>query len=450
MKRIMSVLVVALVALVFCAPAHAVAQKDWTIMVYVNADNNLDSFGVDDMKEMAAGGGSNAWRNIICLIDREHGPATLNYIEKSGPKKLKDMGELDMGDYRQFVSFVTEEAKAYPAKHYAAVIWNHGSGWKDINGEIIKGISYDDSSNNHITTAQLGIATKQIQAALGKKLDVLGFDACLMQMLEVEYAIKDHVHYLSASEQTEPGDGWAYDDVFNNFKKGMTPEQFVKLIVDKYAASYNNGSAGNSSATQSAVDLTKIDALRDAVNGYCKTVMAGNYASAMKTALNQVQKFYYRTNIDFLHFVELTENTIKDEAYQTAATKLEAAIKAAIIENGISGYSCNNAKGMAIYFPTSSYSFSNEYKNLAFAKDTMWEQMVKDYYKKTTTKAIVADIAKGNVSSLRNYVATANSKNAEVTADLITKVNFKAFSENGLSKSTLNSVKTLVNELKTK
>lgn len=449
MKRVMSVLVVALVALVFCAPVNA-AQKDWTVMVYVNADNNLDSFGVGDMKEMSVGGGSNEWRNVVCLIDREHGPATLNYITKNGPKKLKDMGELDMGDYRQFVSFVKDTAKAYPAKHYAAVIWNHGSGWKDINGEIIKGISYDDSSNNHITTAQLTTATKQIEAALGQKLDVLGFDACLMQMLEVEYAVKDHVAYLVGSEQTEPGEGWCYDDVFNGFKKGMTPADFAKLIVKKYAASYNGGSAGNSSATQSAIDMSKIDALADAVNGYCKTVMAGNYSAAMKDALNKVQKFYYRTNVDFIHFVKLTKATIKDEAYRTAVTKLEKALNAAVIENGISGYSCNNANGIAIYFPTSSYSFSSAYKDLDFAKDTMWEQMVKDYYKKTTASKITADIAKGDVSSLRNYVATANEKNAEVSANLVTKVNFRAFAEAGLDKATLTNVKTLINELKTK
>ncbi len=449
MRRVMSILILALVACAFCAPVSA-AQKEWTFMVFLNADNNLDSFGADDLNEMALGGGSNEYRNIVCLIDREHGPATLNYVKKDGAEVIKDMGELDMGDYKEFVKFVTETAKAYPAKHYAAVIWNHGSGWKDANGEIIKGISYDDSSNNHITTAQLTTATKEIEQNLGKKLDVLCFDACLMQMIEVAYAVKDHVSYLVASEQTEPGEGYCYDDIGNAFTKGMSPKELAQTIVKEYAVSYNGGSAGSSSATQSALDCTKIDAVCDAINGFGKAAMAADYSAQFKDALNKVQKFYYRTNIDLPHFVSLVKNTIKDEGFQTAATKLEAACKDMIIENGLSGYSCNNADGIAIYFPTSSYSFSAAYKELDFATATNWEPMVKDYYTKSTAKTIAADLEKGNVASLKDFVATANDKNKDVCAAVVSKINFRTFTEGGLDEVTANNVRSLVEELKTK
>lgn len=449
MKRVMSILVLVLVACAFCAPSYA-AEKEWTFMVFLNADNNLDSFGVDDLNEMSLGGGSNDYRNIVVLIDREHGPATLNYVTKDGAEVIKNMGELDMGDYKEFVKFVTETAKAYPAKHYAAVIWNHGSGWKDINGEIIKGISYDDSSNNHITTAQLTIATKEIEAALGKKLDILGFDACLMQMVEVAYAVKDHVDYLVGSEETEPGEGWCYDDIGRAFKKGMTPAELASVIVTEYAASYNGGSAGNSSATQSALNCAKIDNLRDAINGFCKAVIAANYSTEFKNALNSVQKFYYRTNIDLGHFVKLTLNTIKDEAYVTAAKKLQNALDEVIIKNGLSGYNTKNATGLAVYFPTSSYSFSAAYKDLAFAQETMWEQMVKDYYVKSTAQRVIAEAANGDVSTLRDFVSTANEKNRSVSNELISRVNFSVFSEGGVDENTQSNIRTLINELKTK
>jgi hypothetical protein len=449
MKRVLSILAVVSLICSLCAPVSA-AEKEWTFMVFLNSDNNLDSFGVDDMNEMAMGGGSNEFRNIICLIDREHGPATLNYVKPTGPEMIKDMGELDMGDYKEFVKFVTETAKAYPAKNYAAIIWNHGSGWKDANGEILKGISYDDSSNNHITTAQLTIALAEIEKNLGKKLDVLGFDACLMQMIEVAYAVKDHAGYLVASEETEPGEGWCYDDIGKAWKKGLTPAQLASLIVEEYAASYSGGSAGSSSTTQSALDCSKIDNLADAINGLCKTVIAGNFAVEFKNALNSVQKFYYRTNIDLGHFAKLTKNTIKDEAYQTAVTKLEKALDAVIIKNGLSGYNTKNATGLAIYFPTSSYSFSAQYKELAFAQETMWEQMVKDYYVKSTAKKILAEVAEGNVNALRDYVNTANEKNRSVSNALISQINFAVFAEGNADSNTQDSVRTLVQELKNK
>ncbi len=449
MKRVFSIIAVLLLACVFCAPASA-AQKEWTFMVFLNADNNLDSFGVGDLQEMASAGGSNDDINVICLIDREHGPATLNYVTKDGAQVIGEPGEIDMGDYKEYVKFVVETARAYPAKHYCSVIWNHGSGWKDAKGEIIKGISYDDQSGNHITTNQLTVALSEIEAALGKKIDVLCFDACLMQMIEVAYAIKDGCDYLVASEETEPGQGYPYIEILSGLKKDMTPEAFAKHIATEYAGSYNGGSAGMSSTTQSALKCSEIDNLRDAINGYCKAAIAGNYGAEFKGALNAAQKFYYRTNIDLGHFVTLTKNSIKDEAFQTAASKLLAAIDKVVIKNGLSGYNTKNATGMAVYLPASSYSFSPEYKDLAFAKDTMWEAMVKDYYKKTSTKELVAAVSSGDISGLINYVATANEKNRDISADLIAKMNFRVFTEGGLDEATQSNVRNLLSELKTK
>lgn len=450
MKKFFGIAALFLFAFACCAPVNAAAPKEWTFMVFLNADNNLDSFGVGDMQEMAAAGGSNEHLNILCLIDREHGPATLNYITKDGPQVVKELGEIDMGDYREYVKFVVETTREYPAKHYCSVIWNHGSGWKDANGEIIKGISYDDQSGNHITTNQMTIAMKEIEDSIGKKVDVFCFDACLMQMIEVAYAMKDGCEYLVASEETEPGQGYPYKEILENFGKGLNPEQVASLVVKEFAASYDGGSAGNSSTTQSALKCSEIDGLRDAINGYCKAAIAGNFGAEFKAALNSAQKFYYRTNIDFGHFVALTKISIKDPAFQTAANKLEAAYKKVVVANGLSGYNTKNATGMAIYFPASSYSFSAEYSDLAFAKDTMWEAMVKDYYKKVTAKELVAEVSSGNLSGLMSYVATANEKNREVSADLIARMNFRVFTESGLDNSTQTNVRNLLSELRNK
>ena len=97
--------------------AKKTVTKEWTVAVFLNADNNLDYFGVQDQKEMAKVG-SNDYMNIVTLIDRERGPAQINYIEKDNIKKIKDMGELDMGDYKEFVKFVRFVKENYPAKHY--------------------------------------------------------------------------------------------------------------------------------------------------------------------------------------------------------------------------------------------------------------------------------------------------------------------------------------------
>ena len=447
MKRVFGFLVL-MAVLAACVSPVSAAEKEWTFMVFLNADNNLDSYGVDDQNEMATVG-SNDWLNIVSLIDREKGPATLNFIEKGAVKPVKEMGELDMGDYKQLVSFVKDTVAAYPAKHYALVIWNHGSGWKDATNNVIKGISYDDSTGNHITTEQLNVATREIKAVLGKDLDVLAFDACLMQMIEVAYAVKDNCSYLLASEETEPGDGYPYDDFLGALKKGVTPLEMVQAGVKAYDASYNNGSAGYSSSTQSALDCKKLDALKDAIDGFSKAAIAGNFGTQFKDALNKVQKFYYRTNIDLGDLAKLLKGTINEEGFQTANTKLLAAIEKAVVANGVHG-SMKNATGVAVYFPASSYSFSSLYNDLAFAKESLWDEMVQDFYKKTTTSTVLAEVLNGNFDSLRDYVKTANENNRGVTAHLISKLNFRVFAEGGLDAATQETVKTLVQELKNK
>jgi len=80
----------------------------------------------------------------------------------------------------------------------------------------------------------------------------------------------------------------------------------------------------------------------------------------------------------------------------------------------------------------------------------MWEQMVKDYYKKTTIKKLVKDVVNGDVSSLRNYVSSANQNNREISAELVSKLNFRVFAEGGVDASTQDNVRSLVTELKNK
>lgn len=451
MKRVTSILLLAILLCAFLVPANAAQQKEWTTMVFINADNNLDAFGVSDLEEMVSSGGSTDYRNIIVLLDRYKGPTKLYYVTAEGAEILNEYEDLDMGDYNVLVDFVVDTAKAYPAKYYNVIMWNHGSGWKEINTDVIKGISYDDSSGNHITTEQLTIAGNKITKALGRKIDVFCFDACLMQMVEVAYTLKDDVKYLVASQEVEPGHGYPYDQILKNYKKGMNPEQLAKMMVKEFAKSYDNGSQGFSSTTQSAIRADRIDALIDGINGFAKALMSNNYAPEVKLALNAVQKFYYRTNIDLGHLVKLIMNNVKDVPVQTAGKKLLDALNKAVVANGLSGYNTKFSTGIAIYFPTSSYSFANDYGRLAFAQNTLWEQMAKDYYKKSTIPRLISEVKSGNVSGLLEYTSTANENNREISHDLISRLNFAIFTEEGLKdKSTSDNLSNIIKDLRNK
>ena len=266
--------------------------------------------------------------------------------------------------------------------------------WNKRDGNVIfKGISYDDQSGNHITTAQLGVALNTVRETLGRKLDILAFDACLMQMVEVAYAIRENVDIMLASEDVEPGEGWAYTESMEPIAQNpaMTPAEAATVIVDTYDQSYNGGSQGNRSTTQSWVKLSEMDALMTALNN-AAAALTGNHTNEMKKTIKAVQKFYYRSNVDLIHFLELMHEKIASGSSSSSTSQILSTLSAAknaaqnfVGHSAAHGNSMKNAYGVAIYAPGRGYSFSDKYSKLDFAKDSQWDEMLKAYYDRSNT-----------------------------------------------------------------
>ncbi len=378
-------LLVALMAVfVMSSTVFAAEKAQWTFMVFLNADNNLDRFGVIDVQEMEKAGLSKDV-NIVVQLDRFK-KETRRYVPTSRAadataddwgltsKMVQNMGEADMGDYKEMVNFVKWSKENYPAENYALVIWNHGAGWKKRSAEVAKGISYDDQSGNHISTDQLGTAMQSIAGILGKKIDILAMDACLMQMVEVAYEVRENALYMVASEETEPGDGWPYHLVCPPLVKepSMSALEFAKLIPQAYAQSYPG-----KSTTQSAVVLAKMDALAEAINKFAVALMDAintpAEAKIAKDALNVVQKYAYPENVDLGHIVKLILDKTADAKVKETGAELLMAYEKAVIQNNVTGYATKNSTGIAIFFPKTSWN--SKYSTLKFS-EYKWDEMV--------------------------------------------------------------------------
>ena len=222
----------------------AAQLRDWTVLVYMNGDNNLEPFALRDFREMAHVG-SNSEVTVVVQLDRigkyvspsPEEPSwtdTKRFLIRKGSKPLAsealiNLGEINMGDPKALEDFVRWGRKSYPAKRYALVIWDHGQGFRDVadapplnapfrssSGAPHRSVSDDDTDGDKLFNSEV---TAALQSALGDgKLDVLGFDACLMAMIETAYAMRDVSHYMVGSEELEPGDGWQYDDVLQKLQ----------------------------------------------------------------------------------------------------------------------------------------------------------------------------------------------------------------------------------------
>ena len=417
-----------------------VTEKEWTVMVYLAGDNNLDSAGVIDLKEMKKVG-STEQINVIAQFDREgKSIATNRYYIRKGGTLAKDvvgsLGETNMGNPHVLEDFIKWGIKNYPAEHYLVVVWNHGNGWNDENvyrvarnmmklnikrrGEVvlpvkratkdsvsirrihaiggkkfrhalfhtsimkaitIRGIAYDDDAQDFLDNIEMKRLLGSTKKILKRKIDILGMDACMMSMAEVVYQLRDSVSLTVGSEEVEPGDGWPYDRILAKLAKkpAMTPNDLATIIVNEYVASY----PANAGVTQSACDLSKagllasaVDQLADVLNSHLSD--AAVRATVIECRL-QTQAYDTPDYIDLYDFCNLLENKTGFDDIRAACSAVKNMIQrnGVVIRSGYKGKNVKHSNGLSIYFPQK--SLSSLYATLDFTKKTSWGKFLERF-----------------------------------------------------------------------
>lgn len=403
----------------------------WTFLVYMAGDNNLEQFGLLDLAEMKAVG-STADVNIVAQFDRMTDGVTRRYHlqydtpldeDQVGP----ELGETNSGDPRELARFLAWAVEAYPAERYALVIWNHGVGWKEddlyaslrlsapsqsrassergadpvrllarevaqrrqrpvmfsdsIDAIMARGIGYDDTSSDFLDNSELQRAIDAGLLLTGvDKLTVLGFDACLMSMIEVAYQVKDLAEVMVSSQETEPGEGWPYGDILAELvaNPGMDGAALAACIVD----SYMGGFVEAESATLSSLDLGRIDEVRIPLDDLSSYVMEHIEACAyiMGRASRRAQKYAdedYKDLCDLCLRIIERSNDMPDLA-QRAQAVVDAIDPAGserfVLHERHLGYLSTASHGVSIYYPA--YDISPFYRRLDFSSEGLWDDML--------------------------------------------------------------------------
>lgn len=369
------------------APAQ---PKEWTVMVYVNGKNDLEVAGLYNINKMELVG-SNDSLNIVAEIGRMNGQendvsfdgnwtgARRYYVtqdsneEKIKSKQLQSFDNVDMGDWKHLVEFAKWARTNYPARRYALIIWNHGSGWLTSKAvSAAKGISYDYETKNHISTPELGMAMKEIG-----KVEILGYDACLMQMAEVIYEAREYADYVVGSEETVPGTGFPYDAILKAFDSSRSSEELAKTMVSAYDRFY---STKGKKVTLSALRVSALGDFMTAFNGWTDALLVSDKKPEIKKRGILSASYADKDNKDLYDFTRrLAEAYPQDPIGAKSAELMSALSGKLVISNtaykesyGVDG----TAHGLAIYLPDKDYNA--KYDDLAWARDTKWDEFLKE------------------------------------------------------------------------
>jgi len=313
---------------------------EWTVMVYLAADNNLAWSGLEDLQEMEAAGNDPDVKVVVefefspsyleqagydlasinlpngntyrYLVDGDHNP-------QPGANDPIDLGRRNMADPDELREFVTWAMQTHPAERYALVLWNHGGGYTGLIEDAT------DGGPDMMTLAQL----RQGLDGLGP-IDLVDFDMCLMGAYETLVTMEDLASYVVFSEELVPGPGNPYTEIIDSLQENPTAStsDVAAMFVDRFHASYQDG---RSSTTKSAYDMANFGEFETSLEALANTLRTR--MSAFSTAIGEsaagAQKYSCKQLKDLIDFLRLLKQNTTDGALHTQIDAVVAEASAA-------------------------------------------------------------------------------------------------------------------------
>ncbi|OQA33870.1 MAG: Clostripain family protein [Candidatus Dependentiae bacterium ADurb.Bin331] len=420
---------------------HVTAQKEWTILTYMAADNDLAPYARKNLKQQADVG-SNERINIVTQLDTRIGPhnkiTKRYYIEKDklNVKNLNDPAtqRMDSGSPETLIDFCGWGIKHFPARYYMLILWNHGTGIIDIGRprsinplqlfffnpetQLIeldrtipfldfvqaiqdndpRAICFDDSTGHYISNQGLDRALREITQRFlgGRKLTIVAFDACLMSMIEIANIVKDYAEIMVSSQEVELGPGYDYRRALTPIaERSLNPKECARTLVKAFEQTYFNIT---NDFTQSAIALEHIESLEinlTIVGTLLNESLSLQYGTTVRDIIKSCRHKMLCTHFDetsYLDFHHLYSNLLANLVHfkftdlskgniilKGLRESLEAGLK--LIDKAVianaTGKNLNRAKGISIYFPER--TLHSSYHRTKFAANNKWYDFLITY-----------------------------------------------------------------------
>lgn len=247
-----------LILLIFITPVKKNETKN-LFLIYIAGDNDLYQNALDDLNELKSGEKINS--KVLVLFDGIYDTKLLE-IDENREIVLKKYENLNSGDPEVLYSLLNYGLSKFYADNIILVLWGHGDG-RNFKGGTFKGVCFDENSSDYLTIQEIKTILEKIYKNYKRNIDILMFDACFMQSIEVSYELKDFVDYIIASQTYVPLDGFPYDEILNSIAKlndkDLKPQIISNKILEAYFNSYNSGSQGKEEVQISVINTKETE-----------------------------------------------------------------------------------------------------------------------------------------------------------------------------------------------
>lgn len=317
--RLITLFILLGLGLASCSEKEPEPQPVRTVLVYLLANNSLDSFAGPNIESMiagAAGQNLNGGNLIVYYAPKNANPELLQIKEENGKVNkfhLKEYEKRNSADPDVMRSVIREVVSQYPADSYGLVLWSHGTAWlpSDYQNRL-KAFGQDGSNWMEIDELAKGLPDHLF--------DFILFDACYMASVECVYELRDKADYILASPTETLADGWPYAEIIPQlFTTDLQLERVCKTFYDYYQ-NYANPYA--------TVSLTKTSELESLANVVHEILTGKSEKDLYDLDLSQIQRLeYLRRNPGMLYdMADYIRQLATDELYEKFLLCLDKAV----------------------------------------------------------------------------------------------------------------------------
>ncbi len=381
--------------------AKVIPTKDWTVLVYAEGTHRLahsTDLAINKMEQLGSSDKVNivvqatqspTWQERL-LPHMSDVPTRRYYItqdQKADEITSPVLGQFDKAiplSGQSLQDFVEWGMKNFPSKHVMLVVKKHGAGFASVtrqkkNGEIDSPVA--------LSARELSEALANVQAKTGKKIDVLDFDSCSMQQMEVAYQVKDQVNAMVGSQEDVLAVVHPYANslvALNQLDSNAGAEDAAVAMVATYSQRVERG-------MQSAVRSEELAHVAGSVKSLVNEIISQKVDSSLLYTTMQSTPSSEPTqtsslSYNFRDLGRFFEGVVSDQRYpESVREKAEEALQA-YSDSIIARYASADKQvikkpsGLSCFLPWKGMpeGLKENYQQLDWAKDSGWGELL-DY-----------------------------------------------------------------------
>ncbi len=423
--------------------------KDWTVLIYMEGENNLSPYALWDLYEMEAPfeseknkAASSTKINVIAeintrldnqvrrmqVLEKKFTPET-KYTRKQvddfatfnwNVSSSKIISSFEDSNHTQnsLSDFLQWGVENYPAQNYWVIIWGHGLGWN-------QGFAYNEKTKTSISIKDLKASLNAIKLKTHNNINILSFDACFMQSIEMISELSEVTDFITGSNQTQSFLGLPYRRIFYEVNSGsffgekhklgaktsksLEPLMISKMVPQLLEKSLNpfSGLQGRSDSTAQGWFTSSSIQTQEGLNVLVPALH--KLASILKshfelypdykiTFLTLLEKFtfFQNSNLDIGYLLEAIRQYAKLKnirEFDAQIKDVADALKQSILQSSFGEQNSVDSmtqmifaipSGISVWMPLNDDDFQDQFQNYkltSFQKLTAWGLFIEELHK---------------------------------------------------------------------